>query len=185
MFQHTNSNRGFTLIEMLICIAIIAILCGIAAPAFGKLIGKTHAQTARSQLAAAFNEARLAAISRETHVVLCPSEDQRKCSNTTQWQHGWIVFLDANHNREADAGETALSVGQTLGGGVAVVASSGRPRIDYQPDGSARGTNATLTICDRASGATQARTLVVSQSGRVRYGSATAENAAACMAAAG
>ena len=44
MFQHTNSNRGFTLIEMLICIAVIAVLCGIAAPAFGKLIGKNESE---------------------------------------------------------------------------------------------------------------------------------------------
>jgi len=185
MFQRTNSNRGFTLIEMLICIAIIAILCGIAAPAFGKLIGKTQAQTARSQLTAAFNEARIAAVSHETHVVVCPSVDQHSCSDTMQWRRGWIVFLDANHNRELDGEETLLSVGQTLPDGVAVVGSIGRLRIDYQPDGSARGTNATLTVCDRASGAAEARTLVISQGGRVRYGSATAANAAACVNAAG
>lgn len=185
MFQHTNSNRGFTLIEMLICIAVIAVLCGIAAPAFGKLIGKTQAQTARSQLAAAFNEARIAAVTHGKHVVVCPSVNQRTCGDTTQWQRGWIVFLDANHNRELDGDETPLSVGQALADGVAVVGSSGRVRIDYQPDGSARGTNATLTVCDRASGAADARTLVISQSGRVRYGSATAANAAACTNAAG
>jgi len=185
MFQRNESNRGFTLIEMLICIAIIAILCGIAAPAFGKLIGKTHAQTVRSQLAVALNEARIAAVSHEMHVVVCPSEDQRTCSDTTQWQHGWIVFADANHNREVDVGEAPMSVGQALADGVAVTGSSGRLRIDYQPDGSARGTNATLTVCDRAGGAADARTLVISQGGRVRYGSATAANAAACMAAAG
>lgn len=185
MFQHTNSNRGFTLIEMLICVAVIAILCGIAAPAFGKLIGRTHAQTARSQLMAAFNEARIAAVSHEMHVVVCPSEDQRTCSDTTQWQRGWIVFADTNHNREIDEGETPLSVGQALAAGVAVTGSSGRLRIDYQPDGSARGTNATLTVCDRAGGAAEARTLVISQGGRVRYGSATSASAATCMAAAG
>jgi len=185
MFQRTNSNRGFTLIEMLICVAILAILCGLAAPAFGKLIGRTHAQTARSQLAVAFNEARIGAVSHGMHVVLCPSEDQRRCSDTTQWQHGWIVFADVNHNRQLDDGEAPLSVGQALPAGVAVIGSSGRLRIDYQPDGSARGTNATLTVCDRASGAAEARTLVVSQSGRVRYGSASAENAANCMNVAG
>jgi len=185
MFQHTDSNRGFTLIEMLICIAILAVLAGIAAPAFGKLIGRTHAQTARSQLAVALNEARIAAVSRGMHVVVCPSEDQRTCSDTTQWQRGWIVFADPNHNRQADDGETLLSVSQALADGVGVTGSSGRLRIDYQPDGSARGSNATLTVCDRASGSSEARTLVVSQGGRVRYGSATAANAATCMAAAG
>ena len=185
MFQRKDSNRGFTLIEMLICVAILAVLAGIAAPAFGKLIGKTRAQTARSQLAVAFNEARIAAVSHGKHAVVCPSQDQRTCSDTTQWQLGWIVFTDANHNREVDDGETPLSVGQALAGGVAITGSSGRLRIDYQPDGSASGTNATLTVCDRASGAAEARTLVINQGGRVRYGSATATNAAACLRAAG
>lgn len=185
MFQRIDSNRGFTLVELLIGVAILAILAGIAAPAFGKLIGKTHAQTARSALAVALNEARVAAVSRGRHVVACPSTDLRSCSDSTQWQRGWIVFVDANHNRQLDDGETTVSVGQALAQGTAIVGSSGRLRIDYQPDGSARGTNATLTVCDRASGAAEARTLVISQGGRVRYGSATAENAATCMAAAG
>lgn len=185
MFQRISQNRGFTLIEMLIGVAVIAILAGIAAPAFGKLIGRTHAQTVRSQLATALNEARIAAVSRGMHVVVCPSVDQRSCSDTTQWQRGWIVFADANHNRQIDDGEAPISVGQALPDGTAVVGSSGRLRIDYQPDGTARGTNATLTVCDRASGAAEARTLVINQSGRVRYGSATAANAAACLAAAG
>ena len=127
MFQRKDSNRGFTLIEMLICVAILAVLAGIAAPAFGKLIGKTRAQTARSQLAVAFNEARIAAVSHGKHVVVCPSQDQRTCSDTTQWQLGWIVFTDANHNREVDDGETPLSVGQALAGGVAITGSYPNP----------------------------------------------------------
>lgn len=185
MFQRRVPSRGFTLIEMLIVLAVVATLAGLAAPAFGKLIGKTRAQAARSQLAVALNEARIGAVARGMHVVVCPSTDQRHCDDTTRWHHGWIVFADANHNRQIDEGEMPLSVGQALPNGVAVVGNSGRQRIDYQPDGSARGTNATLTVCDRSGGTAAARTLVINQSGRIRYGAASAANAAACLNAAG
>ncbi|MEO5558428.1 MAG: hypothetical protein ABIO49_01785, partial [Dokdonella sp.] len=69
--------------------------------------------------------------------------------------------------------------------GVGILSTTGRLHVDYQPDGSAGGTNLTLTVCDRAAGAANASTLVVNQSGRIRRGAATADAAAACLAIAG
>lgn len=185
MAQARNTISGITLIELLMTLAIIAVLAGMAMPMFGTFIGNTHARAARSQLAGVLNTARVGATSRARHVVVCPSSDQQTCSDSGLWHRGWVAFVDLNHDREIDVGEDTLVVGQALAPGTAIVGSSGRTRIDYQPDGSARGTNATLTVCERTLGSAGARTLVIGQSGRIRYGTASPEAAAQCLAAAG
>ncbi|MCC6597098.1 MAG: GspH/FimT family pseudopilin [Rhodanobacteraceae bacterium] len=177
--------RGFTLVELICVLALAAILAGVALPSFGSLVGNTRSTTARLTLAGAFNTARISAVSQGRHVVLCPSANQQVCDDGEQWQHGWVAFVDADHDRELGSGDTVLTLQQALPEGTAVVGSSARSRINYQPDGSAGGSNATLTICDRSGGAASARTLVISASGRVRYGTASPAHIAQCLAAAG
>lgn len=178
-------SHGFTLIEALMVIAILATLLALAGPSYAGLFGRTQTRTARSALNVALSQARLAAIGRSVPVVVCPSADQWTCSRSTQWQHGWIVFADLDNDRERSGDEPLLSVAQAQPAGVAIVTSTGRLRIGYQPDGSAGGTNLSLTICDRAAGTAGATLLVISNTGRVRNGSPSAAQAAACLRAAG
>ena len=180
----THEARGFTLIELLMVLAIVAVLSTLAAPALGAFIGRTHARTARNVLETSLNQARIAAVNRGGHVVVCPSLNGERCARATAWHPGWILFDDLDRDRTRSADEPLLAVGQVRAAGVAIVASSGRLAIDYRPDGSASGTNLTLTVCDRHSGANGASTVVVSPSGRVRRGVATPAAAAACLAAA-
>jgi type IV fimbrial biogenesis protein FimT len=185
MSHEASRNRGITLTELLMCIAILAVLLPLAMPSYANLIGRTHGQVARGDLDTALNLARIAAVSRGGHVIACPSSDQQQCSHTIQWQQGWIVFADLDHDGARTGDEPVLSAGQAQPAGVAILSSTGRLHVDYQPDGSAGGTNLTLTVCDRAAGAANATTLVVNQAGRIRHGVATPAAAAACMLAAG
>lgn len=177
--------RGFTLIEALISIAILATLLTLAAPSWAGLFGRSQVGVARNALHAALSEARIAAVMRAAPVVVCPSFDQDACTRSSQWQVGWIAFVDLDHDMERDEDEPVLVVGQSSPAGVAVLGSSGRPRIRFQPDGSASGTNLSLTVCERASGSKAASQLVVSNAGRVRTGAPSPAQAAACLAAAG
>jgi len=74
--------RGFTLIELMMTLAVVAILLAVAAPAFGGLIQSTQAQSSRSALVTALNTARIFAVSKTANVVVCPSNDQRYCGHT-------------------------------------------------------------------------------------------------------
>ena len=161
--------------------SVMGILMALAAPAYGRLIGSTRSGSANSELAASLNRARFEAASRRAHVVACPSEDQSHCDHTTQWHHGWIVFEDTDHNREHSSSEPVISISQAQYPGVAMLSSAGRMRVDYQPDGSAGGTNLTLTTCDRAADASAATSLFINNAGRIRSAPAAPDASAACL----
>lgn len=183
MSQDAKRSTGFTLVEMLMAVAIVAVLGAIALPGFGNTLGRLRQQSALGDLQTALNQARIAAVSRGRHVVACPTLDGTDCAHTTEWHHGWLLFADLDHDRQRSDDEPVIVAGQAQSAGIGILASTGRLRVDYQPDGSAAGTNVTLTVCSRTLGAGGARTLVVSQSGRIRHGAATATAAAACVAA--
>ena len=176
--------HGFSLIELLIVISILAILSAGALPSFAALSQSVSNRSARSALSVSINQARIGAVSRAQHVVACPSSDQVSCLDSVHWQHGWLVFVDANRNGLRDADETILSLAQAQPKGLAIISSNGRKRVRYLTDGSAEGSNLTLTFCDRR-GARHARSLVINNSGRLRSGVASAEQAEfACAAVA-
>jgi type IV fimbrial biogenesis protein FimT len=176
--------RGITLIEMMMSLTLAAILLATAAPVFGTLIGKTQGDTSRGAITASLETARLFAISRSAHVVACPSADQQYCGHTTEWQHGWIVFVDADHNGDRDVSETIIAATQSEPAGVAILSSAGRTHVDFRPDGSSPGSNATFTVCD-AAGAAHASAIVINNAGRLRTGAPSVNAAAACVASLG
>ena len=182
MPQDAKRSTGFTLVEMMMTLAIVAVLGAVALPGFGNLLGRLRQQAAVDDLQTALNQARIAAVSRGRHVVVCPTLDGVDCTHTTEWHHGWLLFADLDHDRLRSDGEPVIIAGQAQPAGIGIVASTGRLRVDYQPDGSASGTNLTLTVCSRTLGADGARTLVVNQVGRIRRGAATPAAAAACIA---
>lgn len=184
MPQDAKRSIGFTLVEMMMTLAIVAVLGAIALPGFGNLLGGLRQRSAVDDLQTALNQARIAAVSRGRHVVVCPTLDGVDCAHTTEWHHGWLLFADLDHDRLRSDGEPVIVSGQARPAGIGIVASAGRFRVDYQPDGSASGTNLTLTVCSRTLGAKGARTLVVNQVGRIRHGTATPAAASTCLAAA-
>lgn len=175
---------GLSLIELLCVIAILAVLAGTALPAFGRLAEATRTRGARQTMMVSLNEARMLAVARQAHVVVCPSRDLRTCSAETHWEHGWIVFVDRDRDGSLGDADQLLSVAQAQPDGIAILSSAGRRSVGYRPDGSASGTNLTLTFCDRR-GPAHASTLVVSNPGRIRSGTPTeAQAAGACGATA-
>lgn len=167
-------QRGATLLELLFSLGIVvAGLCA-ALPWFGDIAAAAPLRSSMQQWMSTLATARSSAVSSGGSVVACPAVADR-CLETLWWHHGWIVFLDGNHNAQHDEAEPILLRGGALDG-VQVASSSGRQRIRYQADGSSGGSNVSLTFCDRR-GLASARTIVINNAGRARSGTATPQQA--------
>jgi len=175
-----NSVRGITLIELIFTIVIGSILCAVSLPALGDLMRSGQSRSAHNALVAALNLARSTAASRQSAISICPSTDGAICGNAIWWQHGWIVFADANHDGVRSANEAIIHVGQSHDG-VAIASTAGRRHVVYRGDGTSAGTNLTFTFCDRR-GLASADTVVISNAGRIRSGKASASQAAVACA---
>jgi type IV fimbrial biogenesis protein FimT len=172
-------TQGFTLIELMVALAIVAILLGVALPSYASARAAAQSQHLKTALFNALNEARTAAVLHGNDTILCPSANGRTCSGGIEWQVGFVAAIDSNHNERIDAGDRHLLYREEVPD-VRMVTSLGRKQIQFQPSGSNSGSNATFTVCD-ARGPARATALVMNNRGDLREDrpSATAV-AAAC-----
>lgn len=158
---------GMTLIEAMLTLTVLAILAGIAVPSFASLIRRTQTTSYFNLLIGTLYMARTAAINEHATVLVCPSDMVRGCTGSLNWHEGWIVVLRPGPRGQPDAGSRILSMHEPLPEGVRIESSVGRRKVQYRPDGSARGSNLSLRFCAREQ-PTAVTALVVNNGGRAR-----------------
>jgi type IV fimbrial biogenesis protein FimT len=145
--------RGFTLVELMVALAVLAILLGIAVPSFTEVSLSSRLRSLANALVASATLGRSEAIKRNAVVTLCASSDGATC--TGDWHQGWVV-------RTADG--TVLQAQAAAPSGYRITA--GEPGIAFQPTGLGA-TSTTLTICRSSpSAGTQERVVEISLTGR-------------------
>ncbi len=87
-------HSGYTLTEMLVVVAIVAILLGIAVPSYRYITNASRMSSEINGLLGDLMYARAEAIKEGQSVSLCVSSDGVTCSGSTAWANGWIVFPD-------------------------------------------------------------------------------------------
>jgi type IV fimbrial biogenesis protein FimT len=128
---------GFTIIELMFVVALIAVLLGIGAPAMTTMVANNRISTVASDLLTDFTFARATAISRSQRVGICASNDQATC-NGSSWQQGWMIYVDANSNGDFDvATETIVRVHDALPSGLTVTATPPALDVVFRPSGPA------------------------------------------------
>ncbi|HET7932096.1 MAG TPA: GspH/FimT family pseudopilin [Rhodanobacteraceae bacterium] len=180
MTRSARATLGFTLTELLVTLAIAGILAMIGAPAMARLLAHTRGASAEASIAMSLRHARTAAIMHNQRVVACPSANGQACDDSSEWQHGWIIADDADHDGQPDAGTPIIATFPAMSPGSRITTSAGRKRVAFHPNGSAAGSNASFTICNARSGDGEA--VVVSNAGRVRESTPSAQRLQDCLA---
>ncbi|MFK7958388.1 MAG: GspH/FimT family pseudopilin [Lysobacterales bacterium] len=163
-----RANSGLSLIELLVTLSIVGLIVGAGVPTFATLLAQQEVRSAHGRLFRHLSMARLEAVNLGQQTVLCPSFDGQRCSGHSEWQQGWLSFVDINRNRLRDPAERALGAG-SLSGGVSVRTSRARRAIRFLPNGGSPGSNLTFTIC-HAQGVNP-RAIILSNAGRARSSS--------------
>ena len=102
--------RGFTLIETMVVVAILAILIALAAPSFTPMIERWRVQQVVKQLEDTLYYGRSEAIKRSGRVVIQKLPNSASCTtaSTTEWDCGWFVCDDTNGNGTCETTEPVL-----------------------------------------------------------------------------
>jgi type IV fimbrial biogenesis protein FimT len=160
---------GFTLIEMLMTMAIAAILLTIGIPSFRYVTNSNRIAGELNGLLGDLQFARAEAIKEGRTVTVCVSNDGANCANSTTWQSGWIVFSDPTNVGVVDAGETILRVQTTFSSSDTFNASNNVSAITFNREGYAIGmANGTLlSLHDSTNTSAWTRCLLINLSGQM------------------
>lgn len=114
--MHTKPHRmsGVTLVELMVTIAVAAIIAAIAVPSFQSTIRSNRAATTANELLASLMLARSEAIRNGSSAGICPSANGTTCSN--DWSAGWLVWSDTDGNGNLDGTETVIRYSQARNG---------------------------------------------------------------------
>ena len=181
MCNQPENNKGFTLIELMVTIAIAGILVGIAIPNFTSIITSNRLTAGANELVTALNLARSEAVKRGIQVTV-----RRKSSTSSQWELGWDVFVDVNgdetfsDNGNATLCETGedclLRTYDALPTGYTLRTSTGTTYQNYAaylPSGLSNvAVSDTFRLCNGA-GNTTPRSITINSMGRARVSTGT------------
>lgn len=159
---------GFTLVELMITLAVAAVLITIAVPSFRDYTLNARLTTVTNELVAAASLARSEAIKRGRPATLCVSNNSMSvnptCTGGTDWTLGWLVWVDDNNDGVLQNGEE-IRVFDSFASTNLIMTSDGASAFTYDSTG-AVDVQPVITVCDTRPNET-GRQITVSATGRV------------------
>lgn len=185
--MESGRNQGFTLIELLVVVAIGGILLGIGLPSFNEAVKESRLSSQYNTMVGSLYLARSEAVKGPGQVTVCPKEniDALQCGSKTDWNNGWIVFIDnvtvaGEAEAKVDTLDEIVSIEPKLKGDniIKAISSSSNSASDakevafvrYLQDGGTVWNSGTFVVCDTARGAVHSRAINLVLTGDIRRG---------------
>lgn len=182
-FYTMKKQTGFTLIELVITMAVFGIVLATALPSLDSFVASNRRSANINIFVGSLNLSRSEAVKRNTPVSICTSNNGTACNNALSWEDGWLVFVDFDGDGVVDAGDgdeiirvfAKLNKRSAPTKDVIITeidtASPGLKKITYQSRGGVDN-QATFVRCadlgNTVKNDAQARAVIVSVTGRVR-----------------
>ena len=190
MMRRPRRTHGFTLIELMVTLAIAAILMFLAIPSFVSYQRNTQLTSAANSLLAAINAARGEALKRGMSVIVVPT------GNGSDWKTGWVVVVDKNTPRTYTATEDNTVLTQAkVPSGISItgngIASGSEPYILFDASGFSKtkangpayfSISFARTDVAAADQFKQTRRIIIASTGRVRVCTPESATDAKCLA---
>lgn len=164
-------QRGFSIVELMMTLAVAGVLIATAAPSFVNTIRENRLTSQTNEVLGALALARSEGAKRSSvTITLCPSSDGTTCADTTSWENGWIIMVDADADRVLDAadGDMVVKYFQPLSGDNTLRTSGFTSAKFLQISNLGAPTSAgSFVLCD-ARGNTSAKAVVMLISGQTR-----------------
>lgn len=147
-----KKQTGFTLIELIVAIAIFGIMASIAIPNYSSFIMENRKSSLYNTLVGTISLARLEAVKTSRVVTMCISSNLSTCDDTTDdWNTGWIVFTDLNGDglvtTTSTPADTILKVERAAVPGLNIKSDEFDKILSIAPRGRLR-TQGSFVICD-------------------------------------
>lgn len=128
-----RGNGGITIIEMMVVVAVAAILLAVGVPNLYEFVVRNRIEAAGNEFVAALNLARSEAIRRGRMVVI------RNNAGNQNWGSGWRMFADDDGDNVMDAGEETIREAVALDSPMTLRSTrNSSPFISFRPDGRAK-----------------------------------------------
>ena len=160
---------GLTLLELLICLVLLAALLAISLPNFEKQFASVSGEVTLRRLAKAIQLGKSSAIADATTVTLCRSADALTCGGS--WQEGVIIFTDHNNDREINDDDRLVRhiTFPDNAGRIKFRAFQNKQYLQLTRLGSTRYQNGNFTYCPNFGDRSLARQLIINRTARLRF----------------
>lgn len=167
-----DKDQGFTLVELLITMSVLAVVMATAVPNFTVAVDSVRQRTQLNQLIADLNFARSQAITSRRPVSICAGRET--CNGSRSWNGQIMIFKDLNGNGALDAEDVLLRISTVDTSHEWKWRNFRQQRhMTFKPDGTTHSLNGTFILCRQQ---IALKTIVINVAGRARLDTPTADD---------